>query len=68
MTMSDLESKMWTKNYVWRMASSKSRIKPETKARMRQEFEDAVLEYADAIAHGREEAEKMAEYNAGLMR
>lgn len=44
--MSDAESKMWAKNYVWRMAESKDRIKPETKARMRREFEDSVLYYA----------------------
>lgn len=64
--MSDKENRMWTKNYVWRMAFGKTRIKPETKVRMRREFEDAVLEFADEIAYGREEEAKMAEYNAGL--
>lgn len=53
--MSDAENRMWTKNYIWRMAFSKTRIKPETKARMRREFEDAVLEFADEITSKRED-------------
>lgn len=64
--MSELESKMWAKNYIWLMARCKKRIKPETKDRMRTEFEDAVLEFAAEIEHGRWQAEQMAEYNRGL--
>jgi len=54
MTEISAESRMWTKNYIWRMAASKSRIKPETKVRMRKEFEDAVLEFADQIRRNRD--------------
>ncbi len=52
--MSDKENRMWTKNYVWRMAFGKTRIKPETKVRMRREFEDSVLEFAEEIQFNRE--------------
>lgn len=57
---------MRKKWYVWQINAHKPRIKPETKARMRTEFEDSVLEYAAAIEHGRHQAELMEEYNGGL--
>lgn len=40
---------MIKKLYVWRMAEHKTRIKAETKDRMRAEFELSVIAYAHAL-------------------
>ena len=39
--------------YVWEMNRSKTRVKPETKARQRREFEDAIIHLADEILEER---------------
>lgn len=39
--------------YVSDMARSKSRIKPETRARMEKELEDAIIDWADEIKERR---------------
>lgn len=64
---SGLRGQLKKKQYVWEMAKTKPRIKPETKERMQREFEDAVLEYAAYIEHARWQAEQMEEYRRRLM-
>jgi hypothetical protein len=64
MTMSNPEAIMKKKWYVYEMNRHKDRIKPETKARMKQEFEDSVLAYASYIEHGRWENKVMNEFRS----
>lgn len=52
--------------YVWEMVKAKSRIHDKTKARMKRQFQDAVLGYAAYLAYQQETAAKYAEYEAGL--
>ena len=64
MTTSNRLAEMRRTWYVWDMARHKKRVHPSTKARMRREFEDAVLAYAAEIEAGRIEAENMDEWRS----
>ena len=66
LTYSQAEALMRKKWYVWEMARFKDRIRPETKRRLKTEFEDSVLELAACIEHGRQQALQMEEYHVNV--
>lgn len=63
LTESQCQGNLKRTQYVWEMARHKTRIKQETKDRMRDDFYEAVLEYAAWITDAQYKAEKMKEYN-----
>lgn len=59
---SDLCSNLKKAQYVWEMARYKERIKPETKQRLKAQFDEAVLELAACIEWNQQLVTDMEEY------
>lgn len=62
-----LEGRFFRKNYVYRMSMGKTRIRPETRARMRNERDEALLAWANAVFNRREDAALSALGQAALL-